>query len=278
VGVNRKAYPSDVGDDEWAFVAPYLTLMKQGAPQRGHPLREVFNGLRWIVRSGAEWRMMPNDLPPWHTVYQQTRRWLRAGVFEAIAHDLRMLLREDEGRPPRPRAASGDSRAPQSSPASGERAGHEGRKQRTGSEVHPAGDTLGQLLARLVTPADARDREQVAELAERVREAAGAAVEVAFVGPGYTGEQPAAEAAGRVLRLDVVKLPTATRGFVLLPRRWVVERSPPWMARFRRLARDYERLPQTLADARRIAVPRLRDPAGSTLHRHGPTGTTGPSE
>ena len=277
--MDRKAYPSDVGDDEWAFVAPYLTLMRKDAPQRGHPPREVFDGLRWIVRSGAEWRLLPHDLPPWHTVYQQTRRWLRAGVFEAIAHDLRMLLREAEGRPPRPQAAIGDSRALRSSPEGGERAGHAGHERRPGSEAHPAGDTLGQVLARHGTPADARDRKQVAELAERVREATGEAVEVAFVDPGSTGEPPAEDVAGRVLRLDVVKLPAATRGFVLLPRRWVADRSPSRMARFRRLARDYERLPQTLADARRIAAPRLRDPAGSTPDRcRGPMGTTGPSE
>src|SRR5438067_3127635 len=86
-------YPSDVSDDEWAFVAPYLTLMTEDAPQREHSLREVFNGLRWIVRSGAQWRMMPHDLPPWHTVYQQSQRWLKAGVFEAVVHDLRAVLR-----------------------------------------------------------------------------------------------------------------------------------------------------------------------------------------
>lgn len=93
----RKPYPSDVSDDEWAFVAPYLTLMREDAPQREHALREVFNALRWLVRSGAEWRLLPHDLPPWHTVYQQTQRWLAAGVFEAIAQDLRRLLREAAG-------------------------------------------------------------------------------------------------------------------------------------------------------------------------------------
>lgn len=84
-----KAYPSDVGDDEWAFVAPYLTLMIEAAPRREYELREVFNGLRWIVRAGAAWRMMPNDLPPWHVVYDQAHRWLKAGVFEAMVHDWR---------------------------------------------------------------------------------------------------------------------------------------------------------------------------------------------
>jgi transposase len=96
----RKAYPSDVTDDEWAFVAPSLTLMAEDAPQRTHDLREVVNGLRFIVRTGMPWRFMPNDLPPWPAVYQQTRRWRAAGVFEAIVHDLRELLRVAQGRAP----------------------------------------------------------------------------------------------------------------------------------------------------------------------------------
>src|SRR5450759_2957558 len=90
---HKERYPSDVGDDEWAFVAPYLTLMTEEAPQREHSLREVFNGLRWMIRTGAQWRMMPHDLPPWYTVYQQSHRWLKAGVFEAIVHDLRNCLK-----------------------------------------------------------------------------------------------------------------------------------------------------------------------------------------
>jgi len=107
----RPAYPSDVTDEEWSFVAPYLTLMREDAPQRDHPLREVFNGARWIVRAGASWRMMPHDLPPWHTVYQQTQRWIAAEVFEVIAQDLRMLLREIAGRDPQPSAGSIDSQS-----------------------------------------------------------------------------------------------------------------------------------------------------------------------
>ena len=169
-------------------MAPYLTLMTEDAPQREHPLREVFNGLRYIVRTGMQWRMMPNDLPPWHTVYQQTQRWLKAGVFEEIVHDLRMLLREIEGRNPQPRAAIFDSRTLQSSPESGARAGYDGHKRRKGSKVHLAVDTLGQLLAVLVTPANEQERAQVAELAEQVQAATGDSVEVAFVDQGYTGE------------------------------------------------------------------------------------------
>jgi transposase len=245
--MNRKPYPSDVSDDEWAFVAPYLTLMSEDAPQRDHALREVFNGLRWLARSGAQWRMLPNDLPPWHTVYQQTQRWLKAGVFEQIVHDLRMLLREIADRAPQPSAAILDSRTLQSSPESGARAGYDGAKRKRGSKVHIAVDTLGQLLALLVTPANAQDRAQVAALAEAVQDATGESVEVAFVDQGYTGDAAADAADGHGIRLEVVKLPTSKRGFVLLPRRWVVERSFAWTTRFRRLARDYERLPDTLA-------------------------------
>lgn len=244
--MNRKAYPSDVSDEEWAFVAPYLTLMSEEAPQRAYPLREVFNGLRYVVRSGTPWRMMPNDLPPWHTVYQQMQRWLKAGVFEAMVHDLRVLLRLAQGRNSQPSAAIFDSRTLQSSPESGERAAYDGAKRRKGSKTHMAVDTLGHLLALHVTPADEQDRAQVGVLAQQVQAVTGQTLEVAFVDQGYTGDDAQKQAAAHGLRLEVVKLPEAKKGFVLLPRRWVVERSFGWMARFRRLARDYERLPETL--------------------------------
>ena len=253
----KTGYQSDVSDDEWAFVAPYLSLMREDAPQREHSLRAVFNGLRYIVRSGAPRRWMPNDLPPWEVVYQQTQRWLKAGVFENMVRDLRMLMREIEGRSPQPRAAILDSRTLQSSPESGGRAGYDGHKRRKGSKVHLAVDTLGQLLAVLVTPANEQDRAQVDALAEQIQEATGDSVEVAFVDQGYTGEQPATDAEAHGIRLEVVKLPTAKRGFVLLPRRWVVERSFAWMARFRRLARDYERLAETLVGLNFVAFAML---------------------
>ena len=245
--MKREPYPSDVTDEEWAFVAPYLTLMTEEAPQRKYPLREVFNGLRWIVRTGAPWRMMPHDLPPWPVVYQQTQRWIRAGCFEQMVHDLRELLRKVEGRREQPTAAILDSRTLRSTPESGARAGYDGHKRKNGSKVHMAVDTLGHLLALIVTPADAQDRAQVTELAQAVQEATGESVEVAFVDQGYTGDEPAEAAAEQGIQLVVVKLPEAKRGFVLLPRRWVVERSFAWVSRFRRLARDYERLPETLA-------------------------------
>lgn len=249
----RPRYPSDVTDEEWAFLAPYLTLMREDAPQRKHPLRELFNGLRYIARAGLQWRFMPTDLPPWPAVYQQTRRWIEAGVFEAIVADLRTLIRLGEGRAPQPSAIILDSRTLQSTPESGARAGWDGAKRRKGTKVHLAVDTLGHLLALHVTPANDQDRAQVAELAAAVQEATGEMVTLAYVDQGYTGELPRQAAADHGIALAVVKLPDVKRGFVLLPRRWVVERDFGWMSRFRRLARDQERLAEVLKGFHLIA-------------------------
>lgn len=243
----RQAYPSDVTDDEWAFVSPYLTLMRQDAPQREHPLRELFNGVRWMVRTAAPWRLIPHDLPPWHAVYEQSQRWIKAGVFEQMIHDLRAILRVCAGRNARPSAVILDGRTLQSTPESGGRAGYDGAKRRKGSKVHMAVDTLGHLLALKVTAANEQERDQVGELAAQVQEITGENVTLAYVDQGYTGDRAAEAAKARGIELMVVKLPEAKKGFVLLPKRWVVERSFAWAARFRRLSRDYERLPQTLA-------------------------------
>lgn len=249
----RKPYPTDVSDEEWAFVAPYLALVREDAPQRAHDLRRVFDALRWIVRAGAPWRMLPHDFPPWEAVYQQTQRWVAAGVFEAMVHDLRELLRLAQGRAPGPSAAVLDSRTLRSTPESGHRGGYDGAKRKKGSKVHAAVDTLGHLLALRVTPATEQDRAQVQALAGAVQEATGESIELAYVDRGYTGEEAAEAAEAQGIRLKVVKHPGAKEGFVLLPRRWVVERSFAWAARFRRLAKDYERLPETVAGLHFVA-------------------------
>jgi len=250
---NRKPYPSDVSDEEWSFVAPYLALVRDDAPQRRHDLREVFDALRWIVRAGAPWRMMPNDFPPWEAVYQQTQRWIAAEVFGAMVHDLRAMLRLAQGRAADPSAAVLDSRTLRSTPESGHRGGYDGAKRKKGSKVHAAVDTLGHLLALRVTPATVQDRAQVGALAEALQEATGESVELAYVDRGYTGEEASAAAEAHSIRLEVVKHPGAKKGFVLLPRRWVVERSFAWATRLRRLAKDYERLPETVAGLHFVA-------------------------
>ena len=245
--MSRRGYPSDVSDEEWAFVAPYLSLIREDAPQRNHDLREVFNALRWMIRSGSPWRYLPGDFPPWEAVYQQSQRWLRAGVFEEMSRDLRSLLRVLEGRAENPSATILDGRTLKSTPESGGRAGYDGHKRKRSSKVHIAVDTLGLLLALVVTPANEQERRQVETLAQKVQTVTGQSVEIAFVDQGYTGENAANAAKGEGIDLFVVKHEEAKKGFVLLPRRWVVERSFAWLARLRRLARDYERLPETLA-------------------------------
>jgi transposase len=243
----RTSYPSDVSDAEWTFLAPYLTLMREDAPQREYPSRVLFNAIRYVVKTGCTWRFLPNDFPPWTAVYQQARRWLNHGVFEHVVHDLRMILRLFVDRNHDPTATIFDARTLQSTPESGGRAGFDGHKKKNGSKVHIAVDTMGNLLAIHVTAANEQERAVVGELAERVQEATGEHVEVAFVDQGYSGEAAEEAAAEHGVELIVVKHHEAKHGFVLLPRRWVVERTFGWFGRFRRLARDYERLEQTLA-------------------------------
>ena len=217
--MERTLSPSDVSDDAGALVAPYLTLITAEAPQREHSLREVFHGLRWRVRAGAAWRLMPHDLPPWSTVYQQSQRWRKAGVCEAMVHDLREVLRGAQGRNAQPAAALGESRTLPSTPASGPRAGYEGAKRRRGSTVHLAGDTLGHLLAWHGTAAHAQDRSPVPTWAAQVQEVTGDAVALAYGDQGDTGAEAAQAAAAHPRQLAVVQLPEAKQGFVLLPKR-----------------------------------------------------------
>jgi transposase len=183
--------------------------MREDAPQREHSLRDIFNALRWMMRSGSPWRYLPREADPSAVVI--------------------------------------DSRTLQGTPASGHRGGYDGAKRRKGWKVRAAVDTLGHLLALRVTAANEQDRERVRRLAKGVQEARGDSVMLAYVDQGYAGEETAMDAAERGVQLHVVSLPQARRGFVLLPRRWVVERSFAWDARFRRLAKDYERSPQIVA-------------------------------
>ena len=247
MSTTRKSYPSDASDAEWEFLVPYLTLMRQDAPQRTHDMREVFNAIRYVVKTGCQWRMLPHDLPEWSVVYQQARRWMQARVFEEIAHDLRICVRLLQDRQEQPTAAILDGRTLQSTPESGERAGYDGAKKKNGSKVHIAVDTLGNLLALKVTAGNEQERAQVAELAGKLQEVTGGTVEKAFVDQGYTGENAAQQASAHGIVLEVVKHTEAKKGFVLLPRRWVVERTFGWLGRFRRLTRDYERLAEVLA-------------------------------
>jgi transposase len=156
----KTGYPSDVEDLEWKFVETYLTLMTVEAPQRIYELRDVFNALRYLIRSGCSWRLLPHDFPPWATVYQQAQRWIQAGSFEMIVDDLRELIRIASGKEEQPTAVIYDGQTLQGTIESGARAGFDGHKKQKGSKIHIAVDTLGDLLALLVTPANEQERDQ----------------------------------------------------------------------------------------------------------------------
>ena len=251
--MSTKGYPSDSTDQEWAFVVPYLTLITIDAPQRKHDLRRVYDALKYVIRSGVPWRMLPHDFPPWAAVYQQARRWMDAGVFEMMTHDLREIMRYGQARKKTPTGVILDARVLKSSVESGHRAAWDGHKRMKGSKIHIAVDTLGNLLAAVVTSANENERKLVAELAKRVQDVTGETVQVAWVDQGYSGEDAEAAATEHGIDLLVVKHTEAKRGFVLLPRRWVVERSFAWMARCRRLVKDYERLPGVLVGLHFVA-------------------------
>ena len=133
--MNRKVYPTDVSDEEWAFVAPYLTLLREDAAQRVHPLRDGFDALRWMVKAGCPWRRLPGDFAPWQAVQQQGERWQKAGCFEVLTHDLREQLRLLLERRPQPSAVVLDGRTLPSTPESGGRAGDDGYQRKKGSKV-----------------------------------------------------------------------------------------------------------------------------------------------
>jgi len=171
---------------------------------------------------------------------------MQAGVFETIAYDLRIIERILKERDEQPTAVILDARTLQSTPECGARAGFDGAKKKKGSKAHIAVDTLGNLLAVTISAANEQERAYVKELAEKVQQVTGGTVELAYVDQGYTGASAAEQAASKSIELEVVKHHEARQGFVLLPRHWVVERTLGWLGRFRRLARDYERLATTL--------------------------------
>ena len=184
-----------------------------------------------------------------------------------MVHDLRVLLRLSKVRASEPSAAILDSRTLRSTPESGSRGGYDGHKGKKGSKVHAAVDTLGHLLALRVSPANQDDRKQVEKLSEEIQEATGENIELAYVDQGYTGEKAFGAASEHGIQLEVVKHKEVKRGFVLLPRGWVAERDFAWAVRFRRLVKDYERLPETVAGLHFVAFAFLflRQAAGILL-------------
>mgnify|MGYP001288230109 CR=1 FL=1 len=232
-----KRYPTDLTDEEWATIEPFLPPPARTGRQRGVDLREVLNAIRYVARTGCGWRMLPKDFPPWQTVYWWFRRFVRQLLFRTI-HDIALMMdRERAGREASPTGGVLDSQSVKA-PAAKER-GFDGGKKITGRKRHIAVDTDGRLLMVNLTPADISDSAGAQTILDAIRKR-WPWLKHLFADGAYDRGQLMDKAAFLGFVIEVVRRIEGQQGFEVLPRRWVVERTFGWMVRWRRLVRDYE--------------------------------------
>ena len=233
-----KRYPTDLTDDEWERIKPLLPK----APRRGRKpsvdLRTILDAIRYMARSGGGWRMLPNDFPPWQTVYWWFRRLMRRFLFRTIYDMGLMLDRERAGREASPTAAVVDSQSVKA-PAPGAKRGFDAAKKIVGRKRHVAVDTDGRLLLVNLTPADISDSAGAQMILDAVRKR-WPWLKHLFADGAYDRTQLMSKARFLNFIIDVVRRTDRDPGFKVLPRRWVVERTFGWLTRWRRLVRDYE--------------------------------------
>jgi putative transposase len=262
----RQRYPSDLTDPEWELIRGMIPPEVGGGRHRDTDMRAVVNGILYLVRSGCAWRMLPKDYPPWTTVYHYYRLWRKNGTLIGIHDALRRQVREAAGRNPEPSAGVIDSQSVKTTEAGGEH-GYDAGKKVNGRKRHILVDTMGLVLMVVVHVASVQDRDGARLLLAKAK-GLFTRLQLIWADGGYAGKLIAwvQETCGWVL--EIIKRSDTVKGFKLLPRRWVVERTFGWFGRYRRLSKDYERLPEsseamiywamTRLMARRLTRPQLR--------------------
>jgi transposase len=244
VSLSRRGYPSDLTDGQWALIEPLLPEPATEGRREKHPRREVVNAILYVVRSGCPWRYLPADLPPWQTVYWYFTRWEQAGVTEQLLAALRIKARAAHGRESEPSAGVIDSQSVKGADTVGsDSRGYDAGKKVNGRKRFIVTDTLGLLVTVWVLAASWQDRDG----------AKGALVAASLAAPSMRHLFADQGFAGRLVdwardtvntTIEIVRKPAEQKGFAVHPRRWVVERTLAWLTAHRRLARDYERIPE----------------------------------